>query len=238
MKRSICVFVILVVCALSEATTQNLHSFFDEADAFFSSYVTNGKIDYKAIYSEPQSLQSVLEKAREIKVSTSNPDQYKAFWINAYNLAVIKGIIDNYPTDSPLAHPGFFDTVTYDLGGNTLTLNDIENKKLRAEFSEPRFHFVLVCGALSCPPIISKAYRPETLERQLQQQSLKAINDPNFIKVSKNKVALSEIFKWYKEDFVTDSQEVIDFINRFRETKIPTDSKVSYYPYDWSLNSL
>ena len=95
MKRSICVFAILVVCALSEVTTQNLPSFFDEADAFFSSYVTNGKIHYKAIHNEPQSLQSLLDKAREIKVSTSNPDQYKAFWINAYNLAVIKGIIDH-----------------------------------------------------------------------------------------------------------------------------------------------
>ena len=33
----------------------------------------------------------------------------------------------------------------------------MENKKLRGIYNDPRFHFVLVCGAVSCPPIINLA---------------------------------------------------------------------------------
>ena len=123
------------------------------------------------------------------------------------------------------------------MGGVSITLNDIENKLLRAQFSDPRFHFVLVCGAMGCPPLISKAYRPSSLDSQLQQQTTKALNNDAFIVTRDGSVAVSEIFKWYKKDFVSSDQTEIDFINKYRKIKIPIDSKLSYYNYDWRLNS-
>lgn len=66
---------------------------------------------------------------------------------------------------------------------------------------EARFHFVLVCAAIGCSPIVTKAYRPETLEKQLQEQTVKAMNSPDFVKVEKDKVLLSELMKWYEKDF-------------------------------------
>ena len=122
------------------------------------------------------------------------------------------------------------------MAGTRITLNDIENKKLRAKFNEPRFHFVLVCGALGCPPIIPKAYTPANLEKLLEKQTVQALNDPNFIQVKGNKVAFSEIFKWYKEDFIKNGSE-IDFLNQYRKEKVSTDAKVTYYSYDWRLNN-
>ena len=130
----------------------------------------------------------------------------------------------------------FFDTTKYDIGGTSITLNDIENKKLRAKFNEPRFHFVLVCGALGCPPIISEAYTPALLDKQLQRQTTIALNNPNFIKVKGKKVQLSQIFEWYKGDFTQNGTEV-DYINQFRKEAIPSKAKVSYYAYNWQLNA-
>ena len=94
---------------------------------------------------------------------------------------------------------------------------------------------MLVCAGLGCPPIISQAYQPETLEAQLQKQTEIALNNPNFIKVNGKKVQLSQIFEWYKEDFVRAGTE-IEFINRFRREAIVEKAKVSYYNYDWRLN--
>ena len=108
---------------------------------------------------------------------------------------------------------------------------------LRAKFNDARFHFVLVCGALGCPPLISEAYMPETLDAQLTQQTQKAING-NFIKVSKNKVEVSEIMKWYKADFTQNGQTEIDFINAYRNTRISKQLKLSYFPYNWNINAL
>jgi len=45
---------------------------------------------------------------------------------------------------------------------------------------------------------------------------------------------LSQIFKWYTDDFGGSRSTVIDFINSYRE--IPISDKTGYYPYDWTLN--
>jgi hypothetical protein len=229
-----------LVFLLSSSTavifSQNLSSFFDEADALFGAYVTNGKVDYAALQANQDALNTVLATAAQLKVSVSDKNNYQAFWINAYNLAVIKGIIDVYPTNSPIDNKGFFDEIKYDLGGVSVSLDAIENTLLRAQFSDPRFHFVLVCGAQGCPPLISKAYRPTTLESQLQQQTIKAINNANFIKTSDGMVTVSELFKWYKVDFVSGGQTEIDFLNKYRKVKIPKTARLSYYNYDWRLN--
>jgi len=237
MKKLFLFTTALLLAYFSEAKAQNLQGFFDEADAVFSTYVANGKIDYKAIKNDPSKLETALATAKIVSVSKGDAAAYQAFWINAYNLSVIKGIVDQYPIKSPLDKKGFFDKIKYELAGTKITLNDIENKKLRAQFDDARFHFVLVCGANGCPPIISKSYTAGNLENLLEQQTIKALNDSSFIKVSENKVAFSEIFKWYKEDFVKNGQTEIDFLNTYRKEEVPKDAKVTYYSYDWRLNS-
>ncbi|GGI56660.1 DUF547 domain-containing protein [Winogradskyella haliclonae] len=232
MKKHVLIIIILIGTNLQ---AQNLNDFFNQSDAFFKANVKNGKVAYSKINDNPESLNAVLTIAEGISVSESDAKNYQAFWINAYNLSVIKGIVDNYPTKSPLDNSGFFDKTTYSLGGKQITLNDIEHKLLRPKFKDPRFHFVLVCGALGCPPLISKAYLPSTLETQLETQTKKAING-SFLKVKKNKVAASKIMEWYKEDFTINGLTEIDFINKYRTEKIPAKSKLSYFEYNWNLN--
>ena len=236
MKKTTLIVLVLLSCQIGFA--QNTTEFFTKADTFFKTYVSNGKVYYTKIKKDPASLNELLEMAATINVSKSQAKTYQAFYINAYNLAVIRGVVNKYPVTSPLKIRGFFDKTTYTLGGKITTLNDLENKILRKNFpNEARFHFALVCAGLGCPPIIAEAYMPSVLEEQLQRQTIKALNNPKFIKVKGKKVQLSQIFEWYKEDFVRNGSE-IDFVNRFRKEKIPTDAKISYYPYNWNLNHI
>lgn len=238
--KSIKLVIAFVFAALlsSQITAQNTEAFFKNADAFFKANVKNGRVDYAAVTANPETLNSLLDNASKIKVSTSDAKTYQAFWINAYNLSVIKGIIAEYPVKQPLSINGFFDRIKYDLAGTSITLNDIENKMLRAKFpNEPRFHFALVCAGLGCPPIIDEAYTPSKLESQLQRQTTIALNNPDFIRVKGKKVQLSQIFEWYKGDFIKNGSEV-EYINTFRKEKITEEAKVSYYPYDWTLNDI
>ncbi|TDI75359.1 MAG: DUF547 domain-containing protein, partial [Bacteroidetes bacterium] len=117
MKKLFILTFLFVAFSVSEGHSQTVQSFFDEADALFKSYVSDGKVDYAAIKNNPDKLNSVLETAKHISVSINYPKVYQAFWINAYNLSVIKGIVDNYPIKSPLDKKGFFDKTKYDLGG-------------------------------------------------------------------------------------------------------------------------
>ena len=237
MNKFLVLLTISIAAFSLEGQAQQAAKFFDEADALFGTYVDKGRVDYNTLNDNRESLEEVLSLAAVVQVASTDANAHQAFWINAYNLAVIKGVLDNYPLESPLDKAGFFDKTKYSLGGTSITLNDIENKMLRAKFNDARVHFVLVCGAKGCPPLISKAYRPENVQELLEQQTINALNNSSFIKVSEGTVALSEIFKWYKEDFVTQNQSEIDFLNTYRKEKIAADSKVTYYSYDWRLNS-
>jgi hypothetical protein len=235
MKRHIVqtLFFLLIVTGSS---AQELKTFFNETDSFLKANVNDGRVKYIAIKKNPEALKSILDSVKDISVSELDTMNYLAFWINVYNLIVIEGIVKNYPLKSPLDVDGFFDKTKHHVGGKMLTLNDIENTVLRKKFpTEARFHFVLVCAGLGCPPIINSSYKPKNLERQLQEQTVLALNNPNFIKVDKNKAEISQLFEWYKGDFEQNG-DVIDFINTYRKEKLLKKTKVSYYPYDWSLN--
>lgn len=239
MKNKITLATLLVVLMLQISVAQNTSKFFSDANTFFKTYVKNGKVDYKAIKDNRSTLEELMRLAEGISVSVDDQKTYQAFWINSYNLSVISGIVDNYPIKSPLDKPGFFDKTKYNVGGKTITLNDIENKLLRGNFpKEARFHFVLVCAGLGCPPIINSAYLPNTLEAQLQKQTELSLNNPNFIRVKGNKVQLSQLFEWYKGDFTQGGKSQLDFVNQYRKEKIDEGAKVGYYSYNWSLNEI
>jgi len=238
MKKNISLAIVLCVIT-SFAFSQSTSEFFTKSDAFFKANVKNGRVAYKSIKDNPATLNELLEMAKAISVSKDNAAEYQAFWINGYNLLVIDGIVKNYPIKSPLDKPGFFDGNKNEIGGTKITLNDIENKLLRKNFpQEPRFHFVLVCGGLGCPPIIAEAYTPSKLDTQLETQTKLALNDPKFIRVNKNKVQVSQIFEWYPGDFKQDGKKLVDFINQYKSEKLPEKAKVSYYQYDWTLNEV
>ena len=118
-------------------------------------------------------------------------------------------------------------------------MNDLEKKKLLRVYEDPRYHFVLVCGAMGCPPITPFAYRPEKLAEQLEVQSRKALNDAAFIKVDNDKkeVKLSQIFEWYASDFGGSKLKALRYINQYRNNPIPENYKIGYYNYDWNLNA-
>ncbi|WP_190809932.1 DUF547 domain-containing protein [Flagellimonas sp. S3867] len=236
-KKTLTAFALVIF--IGPGWAQDTSSFFTKTDAFFNTYVKNGRVAYNKIKANPDGLNELVELARTIKISKSDAKTYQAFWINGYNLSVIKGIVDNYPLKSPLDVPGFFDKTKHSIGGKDITLNDIENKLLRANFTqETRFHFVLVCAGLGCPPIINKAYLPNTLDAQLQQQTKLALNDPNFVRIKGKRVNLSQIFEWYKGDFIQGGRSLVDYVNLYRKEKLDTNSKVGYYPYDWALNEI
>jgi len=230
MKKTISLLLISMLFSIS-AISQN-DTFFSKTDSFLKKYVSNNSVDYAAIKTNPNELNELLKIIANYEL-TKDEVSNKAFLINAYNLLVINGITIKFPVKSPLDIAGFFDKILYTISTKKITLNDIENKMLRAKYDDARLHFVLVCGAKDCPPIIPEAYLPETLDAKLDQQTIKALNNPNFIRVKGNKIQISQLFEWYKADF---KSKEIDFINSFREAKLNPKSKFTYYPYDWSLN--
>lgn len=211
-------------------------SFFDKADTFFSQYVDEGSVDYRQIKKEPGQLNVLVKEIAELDLSNRRvtPDYLKAFYINAYNLLVIKQVVDRYPIEGPLKVEGFFDGIRHQVMGRKMTLDELEKGTLYAQFPDPRLHFVLVCAAKGCPPLAGFSYTPTDLDKQLDARAREVLNLDWFIRVNNNEAQVSQIFEWYKGDFEAAEGSVKAYINQYRE--IGEKTKLGYYEYDWSLN--
>lgn len=211
--------------------------FFEQVDGFLKKHVQNDRVNYAAA-KQDASFQALVQQVGTANLAGLNENTIKAFYINAYNLLVIDGVTKKYPIQSVQDEGGFFDTQKHLIAGQKMTLNQLEKDLLLKNYFDARYHFVLVCGALGCPPITNFAYTPEKLEMQLETQTRKALNDNGFIRVNApgNEVKISSIFDWYVKDFGGSKASAIKFINAYRTTAIPSAYKVGYYNYDWSLN--
>jgi hypothetical protein len=186
----------LMLLLISPVYSQQNASFFNEANAFFQKNVTNGAVNYSEISQNKSDLISLVDQIGNIELSKTSEAEKKALLINAYNILVIKGIVDNYPTKSPLDINGFFDGIRYKVGGKNMTLNELEKDNLIKPTGDERLHFVLVCAAISCPPIASFAYTPNELEQQIKERTELALSNSEFSRIDQKgkKVLISEIF--------------------------------------------
>ncbi len=210
-------------------------SFFDRADAFFAENVKDGRVAYASIKENPATLNALVQEIAKLDLSNKrvSGDFMKAFYINAYNILVIKQVVDLYPIYGPLKVDGFFTGIKNTVMGQEMTLDELEKGNLYVQFPDPRLHFVLVCAAKGCPPVGGFSYKPDNLENQLTERTKDVLNLDWFIRVNGKKTEISQLFDWYTKDF-GDSKE---FINKYRTKKLTESSKISYYEYDWSLNN-
>jgi hypothetical protein len=235
MKKHIFLFALLLACITTQAQTVN---FFTKAESFLSKNISSGMVDYAGIKANAAELKDLVHMIGTYNLTAADVATQKAFLINAYNILVIKNVVDHYPIAKPTDVPGFFDTVKFTVAGSQMTLSDIENKKIRPVFKDPRTHFALVCAAKSCPPIANYAFTAANVESKLETLTKAAMNNQTFIKVNAgNKtVQFSQILDWYKDDFLAVSKTILDYVNKYRITPIPADFTQDFYEYNWALN--
>jgi hypothetical protein len=224
----------------ASAHSQNASSFSHEMwDQLLKKYVSQeGKVDYKGMKAEQGKLRSYLDLlSNHAPAEQWGKNEQEAYWINAYNSFTVELILENYPVKSirDLKNGKPWDNAFIEIGEQKYSLNDIENNILRKKFSDPRVHFAINCASKSCPKLMNSAYTPEKLEIQLDAMAKAFINDPLKNKIASDKIEISQIFDWYRQDFIR-SGSVVDFLNTYSSIKITSDAQVSYMNYDWSLN--
>jgi hypothetical protein len=236
--KNIILATLIILIGVGSAQSQMLDDKFNKkADAFFKENVVDGKVKYASLTNDA-ALESLVSDIRTMKLNGSSADEKKAFYINAYNLLVIYKVASNYPINSTQEISGFFDKKNSIVCGEKVSLNQLEKEYLLKIYDDPRFHFVLVCGALGCPPITDFAYNADNLEAQMEKQTMLALNDMSFISTDGNNLDISQIFNWYKGDFGKNKSAIVDFINNYRDAdhQVDNGSKFNYIDYDWSLN--
>ena len=168
-------------------------------------------------------------------------DDLAASAINAYNAFAIRWILENYPTESILALDKSFSRKAHPVGGKKVSLDDIEHGTSRPAIGLPS---PFGAGPLraQCPPLRRTAYNAAAVDGQISAayNAWLAREDLNQFEPASNRVKISSIFKWFKEDF-DKAGGVPKILARYapqasREFLAKDGYQIEYLPYQWGLN--
>ncbi|XP_053295572.1 uncharacterized protein zgc:152951 [Pleuronectes platessa] len=205
----------------------------------FSEHLSaDGKsVDYNGMSSNPafKRYSELAIQLQRVELLSLSREEKLAFFINTYNALVIHGFLRLGAPTNMWSRYRFFNYVSYLIGGEVFTLQDIENGVLRgnkkglAQFrrpfsntdprlqvalpnAEPLIHFALNCGAKGCPPI--KTYSPQDIDSQLRisAEAFLENDDGCVVDSGKREVRLSQIFKWYKADFGGTDENLLKWV--------------------------
>ncbi len=196
----------------------------------------NGRVDYAGLKRNPKEFNAFVKKIQNWPlVNGLEQQEIMAFWINVYNVFAIKLVLDNYPLNSIKEVSKPWDTKFFTIGGREMSLGMVEHEILR-DFGDARIHFAINCASMSCPPIAKVPYTSRNLDKLLEKQTRKYINNSVNNKITNKEYKLSQLFKWFKKDFVVHAGSVKQFINNYSTVKIGKQSNAGYIRYNWDLN--
>ncbi len=205
-----------------KAEASSSAAFSDKCAFTFKDFVSDkGTVDYKQLKRKKSELNKLFDDLRNF-----DPNEYKkwskedkiAFWLNVYNLEMLRIIVDNYPIESTrilrviwppdsIRHiNGIWDQYKFIVMDEEFTLQEVDQRFFRGQLDEPRAFLALTYASQSSPPLRNEPYYGYKLNEQLNDQAKKFLSNPLAFKIDREsqKVHLSAIFEpsWYGQYFV------------------------------------
>lgn len=191
--------------------------------------------------------------------------QQMAFLVNAYNAWTVELILTKYPDLKSIRDLGniVFNSPWkkkfFTLLGRESYLDQVEHEILRkpGAYDEPRVHYAVNCASLGCPMLREEAFVAARLDAQLEEQARRFLSDRtrNRFDPRTGKLEVSEIFKWFKEDWTSGYRGIgggpavtsrEQYFARYADllADSPADRRlvaegkapIAHLDYDWSLN--
>ncbi|KAI0564960.1 Winged helix-like DNA-binding [Gracilaria domingensis] len=189
----------------------------------------------------------------------SAPASFKqASFYNLYNILIFHAkLVYGHPTDL-LKRSRFFNEAAYIIAGKKITSVELEHAVCRRtmaanderfswvlEEKDPRMHFILNCGAQSCPPLLPLEI--ENVDLQLQKSTSNFIQNNCDVSLTAKTVTLSRLWKWFRPDFTPSSTSDGDLIRWISERASDAkkkelaeltagDYKIKFKVYNWADN--
>ncbi|MFO7811577.1 MAG: DUF547 domain-containing protein [Pelovirga sp.] len=181
-----------------------------------------------------------------------------AFWLNAYNFFMIEHLL-THPlkgelVDSVWDYGGryspfkkhVFERELFTVGGQKYSLSAIEKDILlgsdyqRKGWKDARVHYAVNCASVGCPPLRKQLYTPTNTNDLMTANTVRAFNTERQLHIEGRTLMLSELFKWYADDFVEAAGSIRQFIKAYtdeeRHPQIDQADRIDCIDYDWSLN--
>ncbi len=180
-------------------------------------------------------------------------EQKLSFWINTYN-----GFIQYFLLENPDLYKdknAFFSEPRMRIAGQVLSFDDIEHgilrnsrvklslgylkkwfvsrfeRKHRNTQIDYRIHFALNCGAASCP--VTRVYQENNIKQQLEHATAAYLRKTTQVKG--NEIKVTPLMSWFRGDFGSKKKRK-SILKKYTAIKQAKGMKITYLPYDWSLD--
>lgn len=173
-------------------------------------YVHDGLVDYAGLAAHHELLDRYYALLG-VTGPARTPDQFPsaahatAYWINAYNAAVILFVLQHFPAETIYDESvPKIELASFRIDGQARTLPQIESKILEASGGDVRALFATSRGSVGTPRLPAEPMRPATLERQLADAAADALNNPRLLKVDHagRQILLWQLVLTRKDDFL------------------------------------
>jgi hypothetical protein len=222
----------------------------DNFNALLGKYVKGDYFDYADLSrnsEDKKRLDEFMTWQGSAKLDGLSREDQIAFYINAYNSANIKAIVDHYPVHSPMDIPGYFDKLKFKVAGEDLTISQIEYDRLIGKYKDMRAHFAVVCADRGCFPLRGVAWNGKTLHADLETICSQFIKDERQLKIDydRKEIWISKLFEWYGEKFTKDPARPVAkpelFLLPYVDDKAKAllksgDYTVRIIEWNWTLN--
>ncbi|MES1211287.1 MAG: DUF547 domain-containing protein, partial [Acidobacteriota bacterium] len=211
-------------------------------------------MSYKGLKQDKATLDRLRQQMAAVDVARLSRPGQLAYWINLYNISTVNVIVENYPVDSirdlstdPLLRLNVFKKPSVKAKGGTMSLNDVENDKIRAGFQDPRIHFAINCAARSCPPIRPEPFVGSRIDQQLDDQTRRFLNGPHGVRLEGDggrlTLKVTKILDWFEDDFDKWGGGQVPFLRKYvsadkakRIDAAKGKIKLDFDEYSWKLN--
>ncbi|MBL0142513.1 MAG: DUF547 domain-containing protein [Betaproteobacteria bacterium] len=228
----------------------------------------SSRVRYADFATDRAALKDVLaesSKVDEAQFRGWTKPQQMAFLINAYNAWTVELILTKYPDLKSIRDLGniLFNSPWkrkfFTLFGRESSLDQVEHEMLRKPgvYDEPRVHYAVNCASVGCPMLREEAFVAARLDAQLEEQARRFLSDRsrNRYSAQSGKLEVSEIFKWFKEDWSSGYRGIgsagpvssrEQYFARYadlladgpgnRRVVAEGRAPIDFLDYDWSLN--
>lgn len=259
------ILVLPSLAALALADTGNVDHSYAAWDTLLKKHVRwlpdnkQSQVDYTGFAADRKALQQVLEQWSALtpaRFAAFSREQQMAFLINAYNGFTVELILTQYPNLKSIKELGSllqspWKKKFFRLLGEQRHLDWIEHEQLRPLYKDWRIHAAVNCASIGCPALRPQAFTAPELDAQLDDGMLRFMSDSTRNRYADGRAYISEIFKWFQEDFQKGHRGVgsIDKLLALYADQLantPADRaalragpvRVRYLDYDWSLNDV
>jgi len=181
------------------------------------------------------------------------PNDEKAFWLNAYNFAAMKLVVEHYPITSirsrkisTFKYP--WSKTALKMQGRNLSLKGIEKDALLKTFKDARIVFAVNCATISCPDLLSEPFTGPQLNVQLDRLVRDFLrNDTKGFRLDRNTgtLMLSWIFEKDGDLIERDLGGIEQVVHRYLDKATcewfdlhSEHVQVRYFEHDWTLNDI